>query len=114
MAMRMDRVTRMSTERTARAPRLGYAIIAVIGGGSALWQVASIEPAAATRSGASRPVAIGSAHAGPSTGMLVADAVAIGADPPGAAPADDLDVQRESAAASAAIAAELEGDASLP
>ena len=112
--MRTDRATHMSTERTARAPRLGYAIFAIIGGGLALWQVAALGPTASTTPDVRPPVAIGPALVGPSTPTFIADAVAIEPDAPGANPADDLDVQLESAAASAAIAAELEGDASLP
>ena len=112
--MRTDRATHMSTERTARAPRLGYATFAIIGGGLALWQVAALGPTASTTPDVRPPVAIGPALVGPSTPTFIADAVAIEPDAPGANPADDLDVQLESAAASAAVAAELEGDASLP
>lgn len=112
--MHTDRATRMSTERTARAPRLGYAIFAIIGGGLALWQVAALGPTASTTPDVRPAVAIGPALVGPSTPTFIADAVAIEPDAPGANPADDLDVQLESAAASAAVAAELEGDASLP
>ena len=112
--MHTDRATRMSTEPALRTSRLGYAIVAMIGGGSALWQVASIQPTAATAQDLRPPAATGPALFGPSTGVLAADTAAIEPDSPGVAPEDDLDVQLESAAASAAIAAELDGDSSLP
>jgi hypothetical protein len=118
MAMRTGRATRMSTEHGLHRSRFGLAIAVAICGGVALWRAVTLESTGLAREAARSTVATGSGstQARSSVPMAFADADAHATDrvPDNSLAADDLDVQRESEAATAAIAAELEGDASPP
>lgn len=114
--MHTDRATRMSTEHGLPLSRLSFAIAVAFCGGLAVWQAGTLAPTGSATEAAMPTVATGSTHIGASLPMTFAhpDDPAIGRVPDELQAADDLDVQRESEAATAAIAAELEGDASPP
>jgi hypothetical protein len=108
----------MSTEHGLHRSRVGLAIAVAICGGLALWRAGTLESTGLAREAARSTAAAGSGstQAGWSVPMAFADADAQATDrvPDNSLAADDIDVQRESEAATAAIAAELEGDVSLP
>ena len=114
--MHTDRVMRMSPEHGLPLSRLSFAIAVAICGGLAVWQAGTLEPTGSATEAAGPTVATGTTQIGSSSPMTFEDPdnPAIGRVTDELQVADDLDVQRESEAATAAIAAELAGDASPP
>ena len=114
--MHTDRATRMSTEHGLPLSRLSFAVAVAFCGGLAVWQAGTLEPTVSALEATAPTVATASTRIGASSPMTFADPddPAIGRVPDELQAVDDVDVQRESEAAAAAIAAELEGDALPP